>query len=138
MNPTFSRITMAGIGPTIVRIALALVFLWFGSQQLINTGAWLSFVPDFAISMSHLSAATLVHFNGAFEIVFGLALLVGFFSRTSALLLGLHLFSITLTLGLSAIGVRDFGLALATLSIVFAGGGIWTVDKLLDKDAQIV
>lgn len=115
------KITMKEIAPIIVRIALALVFLWFGSQQLTNTSAWLSFVPDAAISSSGLSAATLVHFNGAFEIVFGLCLLAGFFTQVCALLLGLHLLVISLSLGTSAIAIRDYGLALATLSIFFYG-----------------
>ncbi|MEK7609523.1 MAG: DoxX family protein [Patescibacteria group bacterium] len=116
-----TKITSKEIAPIILRIAMSLVFLWFGSQQLIHPSNWLSFVPDSVVSFSHLSATILVHFNGAFEIVFGLALLFGFFTRTSALLLGLHLFNITLSLGLSAIAVRDFGLSMATLAIVFYG-----------------
>lgn len=121
---------MAEIGPTLVRVALALVFLWFGSQQLIDSGMWLRFIPEAVVSALGLSAHTLVHFNGAFEIVFGLALLIGLFPRTSALLLGLHLLSIAFTLGLTPVGVRDFGLALATLSITFSGPGPWTVMAL--------
>ena len=115
------KITLKEVAPIVVRIAMSLVFLWFGSQQLMNTSAWLSFVPDVALSISGLSAVALVHFNGAFEIVFGLCLLGGFFTRTSALLLGLHLLSISLSLGASAIAIRDYGLALATLSVFLYG-----------------
>ena len=127
------KITTKEIAPIIVRIAMSLIFLWFGSQQLINTAAWLSFVPDFALSMSGLSAVVLVHFNGAFEIVFGICLLAGFFTRTSALLLGLHLLGISLSLGASAIAVRDYGLALATLSIFVYGMDRLGLDTRLNK-----
>jgi uncharacterized membrane protein YphA (DoxX/SURF4 family) len=59
------KITLKEVAPIVVRIAMSLVFLWFGSQQLMNTSAWLSFVPDVALSISGLSAVALVHFNGA-------------------------------------------------------------------------
>ena len=130
-----SNITLRDSAPIVVRIALSLVFLWFGSQQLMNTPMWLSFVPDAATSISGLSATTLVHFNGAFEIVFGLCLLAGFFTRTSGLLLGLHLLGISLNLGFSAIGVRDLGLALATISIFLYGMDRLTLDYRLTKKA---
>ena len=115
------KITMKEVAPMVLRIAISLVFLWFGTQQLINTQAWLSFVPDFAISTSGMSAITLVHFNGVFEVLFGLSLLVGFYTRASALVLGLHLIGISLSLGLSAIAIRDFGLACASISVFLYG-----------------
>ena len=68
-----AKTTLKDVAPIVLRIAMSLVFLWFGSNQLLHTQAWLSFVPDFAISMSGMTAATLVHFNGIFEVLFGCA-----------------------------------------------------------------
>jgi hypothetical protein len=44
---------------------------------------------------------------------------MGIWTRWAALLLALHLAVITFDIGLSAIGVRDFGLTVATLALVF-------------------
>ena len=34
-------------GPVILRVGLALVFLWFGSSQLFSPTQWTSFLPGF-------------------------------------------------------------------------------------------
>ncbi len=103
--------------PAVLRIGISLVFLWFGTQQLINTNQWVGLIPESLTNVINISTSTLVHFNGSFEIVFGLALLFGFFTRITSLLLALHMFHIMLTVGYSAIGVRDFGVAIATTAV---------------------
>lgn len=112
---------MKSYAPVVLRIGVALVFLWFGTQQLLHTAMWIGLIPKSIISMSGLTAETLVHFNGAFEIVFGFCLLIGFFTRTAALLLALHILDITYVVGYGATGVRDFGLSIATISIFLYG-----------------
>lgn len=128
-----NKITAKEIAPIILRIGIALVFLWFGSQQLLNTGMWLKLIPEWILSMSGLAAATIVHFNGAFELVFGIALLIGFQSRIAATLLGLHLISITLDVGYGAVGVRDFGLCMATIALAFYGATRLSIDAWCTK-----
>ncbi len=109
------------IGITVLRIALAFVFLWFGFSQLSNAAMWTGFVPQFATKF--LDAGTLVLLNGVFEIICGTMLAFGIWTRIVALVLGLHLILISGSLGFSAIGVRDFGLAFATLALALMGGG---------------
>lgn len=104
-------------GITLLRLALAFVFLWFGFSQISDAAMWTSFVPDWATTIA--SAGTLVLLNGLIEIVAGAALAFGILTRWVGLLLGIHLFVIAVSLGLTAIGVRDIGLALATLSLFF-------------------
>ncbi len=127
---------MQKYAPSLLRVGLALVFLWFGFDQLVNTSSWLRLIPDVVISLSHLSATTLVHFNGSFEIIFGLALLAGFFTRTVALLLALHLMDIIFVVGLTSIGVRDFGLMIAAFSIFLHGADALSIDMLYFHRAQ--
>jgi uncharacterized membrane protein YphA (DoxX/SURF4 family) len=117
--------------PVIVRIGMSLVFLWFGYQQLTNTDMWERVVPDFVAGI--IDPHTVVLINGVFEIIAGLCLITGFWVRVVAALLTIHLFFIALSFGLSATGIRDFGLTLATLSIVFAGADMWSVDYRLFK-----
>ena len=122
---------MKEIAPVILRIGLSLVFLWFGFMQLTNTGMWVGLIPDYAINMSGLTAETLVRFNGAFEVIFGIALLLGFMTRIVSLLLALHMFHILLTVGFTAIGVRDFGLAVSTLALFLLGPHKYSLDNWL-------
>jgi uncharacterized membrane protein YphA (DoxX/SURF4 family) len=126
---------MKAVAPILLRIGLAIVFLWFGAQQLLHTQMWLGLIPKWVLGMSGLQAATLVHFNGAFEIVFGLCLLFGFFTRVVSLLLALHMIHITLTLimasGVNAISIRDFGLSIAAVTLFLLGHHGCSVDSWL-------
>jgi uncharacterized membrane protein YphA (DoxX/SURF4 family) len=106
--------------PLLLRIGISLAFIWFGFTQLNNPGGWVGLIPDYVLSIG-ISAKTLVLFNGVFDLVFGILLLIGIYVRPVSLLLGIHLLHTSLVLGLSPSGVRDFALALATLSIFLNG-----------------
>ena len=124
---------MSRIAPVVVRIGIALVFLWFGTQQLGNTSAWTGLIPSWATSLSGLDAAALVTLNGAFEIIAAAFLITGLFTRAVALLSALHLLSITFTMGYTGIGVRDFGLSMAAISIFLYGADAWCLDTYLNN-----
>lgn len=100
---------------------MAAVILWFSLQQLMHNHQWIAYIPDYIVAVSHISARMLVLFNALFELVFGIMLLFGWQTRIAALLLALHLFDIMFVVGYGEIGVRDFGLAFATL-VVFMNG----------------
>ena len=110
-------------GKRVLRISLSLVFLWFGINQLYFPSSWIGFVPSFLSGI--FGAGDLVFINGSLEVVFGLMILFGIYLRFSSLILSLHLFGIAFSLGYGAIAVRDFGLALATLSLFFFGKDKW-------------
>ena len=108
------------IGLLILRLSLAFVFLWFGFSQWSDAALWVSFVPTWMTNF--INAGTLVYLNGTFEIIAGIMLALGILPRLVAALLGLHLLFISLSIGLtSATGVRDIGLALATISLSLIG-----------------
>lgn len=118
----------ARYAPSVLRLGMAAVILWFSTQQFIHPDAWVAYVPDGALSLTGLSAGTLVFLNGLFELIFGLMLLIGWQTRISAVLLSLHLLDIMYVVGYGEIGVRDFGLALATLSIAMQGPDILAIE----------
>ena len=113
--------------PSLLRIGMAIVILWFSTQQFAHPVDWTAYVPDSAVTLTHLSAIALVHVNATFELVFGALLLFGYQVRLSALLLALHLFDIMYVVGYGEIGVRDFGLAVATLVVFMNGPDIMAV-----------
>ncbi|MFA6407350.1 MAG: DoxX family protein [Candidatus Paceibacterota bacterium] len=134
MNNFINRFPL--IAPAFLRIGITVVYLWFGLQQLISPLMWVSYIPKSIVALSPVSAQTLVYCNGAFEIVFGLALLFGFFTRVSAFLLAVHMLDITLVVGYNAIGVRDYGIAIATLAVFFFGPDLWSYDTFLKKPKE--
>ena len=120
------------ISPAVLRIGIALVFLWFGWSQIHDAKQWVSFVPQWVSDISSLSLMTIVYLNGIFEIVFGSALLLGFFTRLVAFFLALHMIDITYIVGLDAIGVRDFGLAVAAVVVWMNGADMWSLDGFVE------
>ncbi|MCX6719238.1 MAG: DoxX family protein [Candidatus Taylorbacteria bacterium] len=122
---------MRNIAPIILRIGISLVIIWFGAQQLLDASLWVSYLPDWAHALP-VSQIGLVHINGWFEVLAGLSLLAGFYTRIAAFLIALHLLEITYTVGYGQIGVRDFGLTIALISVFFYGADKWSLDRLFD------
>ena len=110
-------------GIFILRVGLAAVFLWFGFSQLLDGVNWVSWVPEWAVNFLHLPPAMIVLLNGAFEIVAGSFLALNILTRWVALALALHLVVLVFEIGLTATGVRDFGLMAATFALVFLSAG---------------
>lgn len=121
----------------VVRIALAVLFIWFGVLEGHNPGMWTGFVPQWVSAMFGGNSTLLVYMNGWFEIVAGLCLLVGFQVRIVSVLLSLHLFFIAGSIGFGPLGLRDFALSFAMLSVAIAGPDAWSVDRLFDKKEAI-
>jgi uncharacterized membrane protein YphA (DoxX/SURF4 family) len=107
--------------PTVARLALGLVLLWFGLHELIQPSLWTGYVP--AISQTSALALGMVLIHGWVLVLLGAALVLGIAPRlaaaVSALLLAEIVLSLTLTGGVSDIVARDlgvFGLAVAVFA----------------------
>jgi uncharacterized membrane protein YphA (DoxX/SURF4 family) len=120
------------IGPLLLRISLSLVFLYFAVVQLKDPGSWNTYVPNF-LHVSGISANNVVIINGFIELTLGLFLISGLYTRFASLLLSLHLFGIAFFIGFNPLGIRDFGLSLATLAIFFNGCDRFTLDYKFSK-----
>src|SRR3989344_1041674 len=116
--PEYSRI--------LTRIAISIVFLWFGITQIVNPEYLMGYLPNFILLSGY--AKTFIYLNGIFEIAFGTLLIIGLFTRTVALLLTVHLLGIIIGLGYNDIAVRDFGLMLVTFAIFLGGKDKWCLD----------
>lgn len=106
----------------LLRVGLALVFLWFGISKLIMPQYWVSsWLPQAAgraMLGAHLSPGDLVLLVGIFEIVAAFSLASGFFSRWFALAVALMLIGVTVFHGLDESSVRDMGLVAALAALV--------------------
>jgi uncharacterized membrane protein YphA (DoxX/SURF4 family) len=110
------------IGIYILRLGLAVVFLYFGISQILDQSKWIYFVPDRFLSfyISEILKSKIVFLNGIFDTVIALSLISGLFIRIFSFLGFIHLFSITVfSLGFEPSGIRDLGLSFAMLSLFF-------------------
>lgn len=124
----FNNPSLTKYAPVITRIGMALVFLWFGFTQVTSPDAWTPLIPEFITNITHLSALTFVYINGGMEIILGILLILGIYTRISALILALHLLAITVDVGYNAIGIRDLGLTMATFSVFLSGPDFISID----------
>lgn len=111
--------------PVLLRVSLALLFLWFGIGQLVDPESFVSYVPSWV----PLDIFTAVLLNGIFETIFGLLLLLGLFTRVVAIVLGLHLIGIAISLGYNDLAWRDMALALATFAVALHGPDEWCLKR---------
>lgn len=118
-------------GKIILRISLSLVFIWFGINQLSALSSWALLIPQWASTI--IPATTIVLLNALLELIFGVLLILGLYTRVSALVLSIHLFIILISMGYSPTSVRDFGLATATLAVFFLGPDKFCLDEKKKK-----
>jgi uncharacterized membrane protein YphA (DoxX/SURF4 family) len=123
---------MRRVAPAVVRIGIALVFLYFGLSQLRDPAQFVGWLPE-SVSAIFVDPSFIIVLNGAFEVFFGALLLLGVYTRLSAFLLAAHLAAITFDIGWGQIGVRDFGLTMAALGIALYGDDDYTIDRFFRK-----
>lgn len=115
--------------PVVLRFGLAAVFIWFGAHQLLDPTDWTAYVPAFTAN-SLLSPTSIILLNGWLEVCGAVMLILGFWTRPVALVLGLHMLFIAIETG-GAIGVRDLGITVACLALSLATPDDWTLDAKL-------
>ncbi len=103
----------------LTRIAVALVFIVFGTWELTNPGPWIAFLPPAAIALLGGKTAVLLH--GAVMVAIGLAVLSGFYLRIFAVIAALMMLAIIGSLlyltGYIDIVVRDSAIFLLACSL---------------------
>lgn len=105
------------IGLEVLRLGLAVLYLWFGFSQLFDGINWVSWVPNWTVMLLHIPPAMIVLLNGTFEVIAGGLLAMGIFVRPISFLLTAHLALVTFDIGLTAIGMRDLSITISTLAL---------------------
>ncbi len=107
--------------PRILRLGMTAVVAWFSVSQFTNPSMWTGVVPAWATNLSGMNALALVHINAWFEIIAAILLGAGIYTRWVALILSVHVLVIASGFGISANGVRDFGLAVSLFALSLFG-----------------
>ena len=108
----------------ILRLGIALVFLWFGIDKFIHTSNWIGWVPGWMTKIIPFSATMFMYIQGVIESVAGFFLLIGKYPHLAAFVCVLILLGIEIALigtGQAEMMIRDGGLLAASISLLFLG-----------------
>lgn len=117
---------MTHLPSRILRFSWVLLFVWFGTQQLLQPDIWTGFLPEWTKSLP-ISAEMFVQINGLTEIVAAVFLLTGTFTKLVCVFFSAHLFGIAISAG-GDIGARDAILAMIGIALLFLPADPWTID----------
>ena len=116
-----ARSVTAEWSPTLARVLLGLVLLWFGYHELVQPQLWTGYVPWVSTTSSVAVALVLIH--GWVLLMLAVAIIAGVLLRLAAALAALTLLeiviSLTITGGLTDITLRDVGVL--GLAIILTG-----------------
>ena len=97
-----------------LRFGLAVVFLWFCIDKILHPAYWLNaWVPQgvqLLIAKFSLTGIQFIYVNFIFEILVGLSLVTGVFTKFFSALAIIFLLSVLVFVSISEVTVRDFGL----------------------------
>ena len=103
-------------GSWILRWGLGIVFAAFCIMQIRDPVLFTTFLPA---SLHGPNAILLVRANSVLDGLLAITIGLGIFPKLAPLVGAAHVLSIAITMGFNDVSVRDFGLAMACLSLVF-------------------
>jgi len=103
----------------ILRVGLAITFLWIGLLILKDPVAWSGYIGPWLLPYLPVGAKEIMLTTAFFDIIVGLWLLLDYKLWIPAGLATLHLGTVIIVAGINAITVRDIGLFAASLALLF-------------------
>ena len=107
------------IAQLLLRIGLAIVFVWFGLHQLYSPQSWTAWIPSWFLNLGWVDAVTFIRGHALVNVALGLLLLSGWQVRWIAIGVTLWLFDIVAVNGFTPETTRDIGLLFASLALAF-------------------
>ncbi len=101
----------------ILRIGLAVTFIWIGVMIVSNPAAWTGYIQPWARSLLPGPIEQVMFVTGIFDVIVGLVLLAGFKTWIASFLAAGHIAVVMITSGINEVTVRDIGLFAAALAL---------------------
>ena len=102
----------------ILRIGLAITFLWIGILIFKNPEAWGGYLQPWAAGLLPIPIAQAMIGTAILDIIIGAFLLFNFLPWLAALVGAIHLIIVLTVSGITDITVRDIGLLAGTLALM--------------------
>lgn len=109
---------MGKISFHILRIGLAITFLWIGVFILKRPEAWAGYLQPWALNLLPLPIEQAMMGTAFLDIAIGVLLLFGSFVWFVALVGAIHVITVLAVSGITDITVRDVGILAATMALV--------------------
>lgn len=101
----------------ILRVGLAITFLWIGVLIFQDLEGWGTYLQPWAAELLPIPIQTVMIGTAIFNITVGIFLLIDYFTWVAAFLAAFHLALVLTVSGIDAITVRDIGLLAAALAL---------------------
>jgi|SRR3989344_4096936 len=102
----------------ILRVGMAITFLWIGILILKSPESWGGYVQPWAVRILPFSVTSALLMTAALDIGIGILLLIDWQSWVAGLLASLHLISVLTVSGITDVTVRDIGLFAGSMVII--------------------
>ena len=102
----------------VLRVGMAITFLWVGILILQSPEAWAGFIKPWVADLLITTPEKTMIGTAIFDIVVGFLLLIDFWAFWTSVLAVIHLFLVLIVSGIDAITVRDIGLLAGALALV--------------------
>lgn len=101
----------------ILRVGLAITFLWIGILIFKEPESWGTFIQPWAAGLLPISLKSAMIGTAILDVVIGLLLLIDFYTWFAALVGAIHLIIVLAVSGINAITVRDIGLLAGVIAL---------------------
>ncbi|MBI4143212.1 DoxX family membrane protein [Candidatus Uhrbacteria bacterium] len=115
------HLTGSATASLILRIGLGVEFLMFGYGKLVDVGGWIAFIPPWMSPLLPASVGTFLTVIGVAELLLGVLLLIGLWTRVIAVLAALHLVGVLVAVGYNDLAIRDFVALASALALAALG-----------------
>ena len=102
----------------ILRVGLAITFIWIGILILKSPESWGGYLQPWAVGLLPVSITQALISTAVLDIIIGVLFLVDWFVWVAGLLASLHLVMVLTVSGITDITVRDIGLLAGTLVVM--------------------
>jgi uncharacterized membrane protein len=114
----------------ILRVGVAITFLWIGVLIFKSPEGWGSILQPWAAGLLPVPLKTAMIGTAILDLAIGLFLLIDFWVWLAAAVGSLHLIVVLTVTGITGITVRDIGLLTATLALMIDAIPLWLSTKI--------
>lgn len=102
----------------ILRVGLAITFLWIGILIFKNPESWSGYLQPWAAELMPIPLTQAMIGTAILDIIIGALLLIDVFTWLAAFVGAIHLVTVLMVSGITDITVRDIGLLVAALALM--------------------
>ena len=113
----------------ILRVGLAITFLWIGVLIFKNPEAWGGYLQPWAVGLLPMPLSQAMISTAILDIIIGAFLLFDFLPWLAALIGAIHIVIVLVVSGITDITVRDIGLLVAALALMIESLPQWALNK---------